>query len=225
MSVIFFIDDDETVPVDYLRRALRILEERPELDGVGGPALAHPEQRHRTCDRCSLGSVVREVGADGRIDALLGGNMGIRAEVFDRVGPFDDRLSGRGDDSEWFSRQQLALMYDDSLIVWHHKDQSAVALIRDQFRQGRALPLSQDLMGTPYAPRPMMIVRAFGHAVTKRCLNGLVVAAREGGGVGPEPARTGPVGTAPMMALAGAFLARPAMAPAGESCPGTIATA
>lgn len=179
--VVFFIDDDELVPVDYLRSAMEVLADRPELDGVGGPALDHPDQRHRTCKRCSLGEVVRQPAADGQVPGLLGGNMGIRAPVFERVGPFEERLSGRGDDSEWFSRQRLTLAYDERLYVWHRKDQPATELVRDQFRQGKALPLRYELQGELYRPSILAIGRGISHSVVRRCFNGVIVAAREFG--------------------------------------------
>jgi hypothetical protein len=47
--------------------------------------------------------------------------------------------------------------------------------------QGRTVPQIARKRGRPYRPRPLRLLRGLGHAASRRCTQGLVVAAREAG--------------------------------------------
>jgi glycosyltransferase involved in cell wall biosynthesis len=177
-TYVAFVDDDEVVPGNYLREALALLE-RTDADGAGGPALEPPDARRRTCPKCSLGEVRRTPDSDGRVSVLPGGNMILRAALFESVGPFDPDLSGRGDESEWFERGELDLRYSDDLYVWHYKDASSLHLIRRQFVQGKALPLRYRKLGVSYRPSIRLMLRRIAHAMRHRCLRGWLGAAQD----------------------------------------------
>jgi len=182
-SVVVFLDDDEVAPGDHLERAWRLLEAHPDVPGVGGPARARDADGLPTCPRCAIGEATVAVDASGLSDRLLGGNMAVRRPVFDEVGLFDERLSGRGDEVEWFARQaRKDFLYEDELYIWHRRDGfTARELCRTAFRHGRALPLFRLQTGDAGHASVARVARFVAHGVTKRCVNGFVLAARETG--------------------------------------------
>jgi glycosyltransferase involved in cell wall biosynthesis len=181
-EVIAFVDDDEVAPVTHLEAILAGLDANPDVDGIGGP---YREQetpgRSRTCGRCTLGAAtIHASRPDGRARALLGGNMAIRTSAFSRVGLFDEELSGRGDESEWFSRARASFLFDPDLFVWHRKDPfTLVELCKIQFTQGRGLARSAKKRGSSRNPRVVRMGRTLGHGVTRRCAHGYLSFARE----------------------------------------------
>ena len=107
--------------------------------------------------------------------------MVLRRSCFETVGLFDESLSGRGDENEWFHRASgLKFLYEPGLWVWHRRDHlSPVGLWRQNFLQGRAIPEAQRLMGSSWRPRPLKAARHLGHALLFLCARGLTLAARE----------------------------------------------
>src|SRR5207247_7405668 len=112
---------------------------------------------------------------------LLGGNMAVRRAVLERVGPFDEDLSGRGDESEWFHRAAgHRFLYDPDLCVWHRRDgMGLISLGGAALRDGLAIPVSTRKMGGRYRSRPGRIVRYAGHALLRGCGRGWVLACRQ----------------------------------------------
>ena len=107
--------------------------------------------------------------------------MAIRRRVFDEVGLFDERISGRGDETEWFHRAGLVFRYDQSLIIWHTREGATISsLVAAGYRQGRAVPLAMaQIDAGTWKPRLSRVWRFVGHAVRRRCVNGLLQASRE----------------------------------------------
>jgi hypothetical protein len=175
---VLFFDDDQIPPDDYLAKVVRSLH--ADYDGVGGP-VRDMGDGPRTCARCSsLGDVTRgdERGENSR---LLGGNMAIRKSAFEEVGLFDERLSGRGDETEWFSRStHLRFFYDPDLWAWHRRDMfSLPALCRHAFRQGKATPVFESITGVGPSGRVQRAARYGAHALLHRCSHGLELSFRE----------------------------------------------
>jgi glycosyltransferase involved in cell wall biosynthesis len=183
-DAIGFVDDDEVVPPDWTVRVLRALADNPDSSGVGGPYRGADPVAGKVCVECqALGAVEAPADAEGRAPRLLGGNMVLRRRAFDAIGVFDERLSGRGDETEWFKRAGQAGLwfhYDPALWIAHRRDVfSTRELLLTQFRQGMAKPLAVSAMGQRFRPRPGRAARAMAHAVRHHCLRGGLTAARE----------------------------------------------
>lgn len=183
--VVLFLDDDELAPHDFLARVERLFEDNPRFDGIGGPVRDYGNTTSRTCVKCSLANV--DVPGEGKrlVPRLLGGNMALRAAVFKKVGLFDETISGRGDETEWFHRaKDLQFFYDPDLWVWHRRDNfDFTMLCRHAFVQGLSIPLAMKKQGIDYHPRPTRIVRSLIHAIRFRCVKGVVLALRELGAI------------------------------------------
>ena len=184
-EVVLFFDDDETAPPGYLIRMRNLFIAALNVDGAGGPLIDVKRSGFRTCTRCSLSDAYVKDGRKGIVTRLIGGNMAIRADAFKRVGLFDNELSGRGDESEWFHRaRDLSFLFDPDLWVWHHRDSlNLFGLCRHSYVQGLSVPIWKMKTGTPYRPDPIRIARFFGHALLRLCAKGLVLAFREIGSV------------------------------------------
>jgi glycosyltransferase involved in cell wall biosynthesis len=179
-QIVSFLDDDESAPPRHLERIVQLLGAHPDVAGVGGPYREAAGTRLRTCAKCSVGAVQLPVTGTGETRRLLGGNMSLRRSAFDEVGMFDEVLSGRGDETEWFHRAGLRFLYVEDLFIWHRRDDfTRTELCRVQFRQGRALPLSAEKQGRPWEPSARRLLQRIGHALLRRCDQGLFLAARE----------------------------------------------
>jgi glycosyltransferase involved in cell wall biosynthesis len=179
-DVIHFFDDDQLAPAGHLRRVIAWFDQRADLDGVGGPCRDFGGGL-RTCPDCSLAAV--DVPGEGirATERLLGGNMAISANVFREVGLFDDRLSGRGDETEWFGRAAgRTFIQDPGLWIWHRRDHIGLwSLCRRSFRQGLSRPLAFEQQGKRYRFEVRSFLRYLGHATRRRCAKGIELAARE----------------------------------------------
>ena len=117
--------------------------------------------------------------------------MAIRRKVFDEIGQFDAEISGRGDENEWFERADRFFRYDSSLYVWHRRDHMSLGhLLITGYRQGRSVPLLHQKLGENWTPSMSNAPRYVGHAVRRRCVNGLLQAARECGSIWTWAAQT-----------------------------------
>lgn len=182
-DVVLFFDDDQIAPEGYLAKMLAALQ--TDCDGVGGPVWDRG-QGLRTCDSCAfIGDVT--LGDEARDSwRLLGGNMAVRKSAFSTVGPFEERLSGRGDESEWFMRaKDLRFCYDPGLWAWHRRDTFGwTALCAHGLRQGAALPVLDRIVGGASTRQHFSkAIRYFSHAAFRRCSHGLELACRELGAV------------------------------------------
>ena len=184
-AVVLFFDDDQIAPPGFLEKVSALLAENPDIDGVGGPVKDYGKSGLRTCNRCSLGDA--DVPGTGKrlVPYLLGGNMALRANVFERVGLFDGEISGRGDETEWFHRARgLKLVQDPDLWAWHRRDEfNLLSLCRHSFVQGLAVPLYKKKIGEYYRPQPARVMRFFAHALRYRCAQGVALAHREIGAI------------------------------------------
>lgn len=178
-AAIAFLDDDERAPSDYLERVLEALRGHPEVAGVGGPARGFGGPR--TCPSCVLGDAVVAEVSGGRAPRLLGGNMVIRRAALDEVGLFDDEISGRGDETEWFFRARREFAYLEELSIWHERNETGRALCRVGFRQGQAVPLMYWKTGDKWRPSAKRLARYLGHGLTRRCVFGFIQASRDVG--------------------------------------------
>jgi glycosyltransferase involved in cell wall biosynthesis len=182
---IAFIDDDELVPPGYLEQAVLLMDQHPDVIGVGGPCKEYGTSALRTCGRCSLAARYPSRRLM-RMDNLPGGNMVIRHSAFAELGCFDEQISGYGDEWEWFmrirGRAAVGFLYDPGLWIWHRKDLlPAWRLLATAFRQGFAEPIAARKAGVSYRPSLVRVARYLGHATLRRCGGGLILAARHSG--------------------------------------------
>jgi glycosyltransferase involved in cell wall biosynthesis len=181
-TVVSFLDDDILAQPDYLSRVWSLFSKSPHLSGVGGPLKDYGGARLRTCPQCSLADTDSPVANnEGFVPYLTGGNMALKTSAFEQVGLFDAAISGRGDETEWFHRAQgLRFFYDSDLWVWHRRDNfDLIGLCRHSLVQGLSVPLAQKKTASHYRPKPMRILRAFGHAFIHGCAWGVVLGFRE----------------------------------------------
>jgi glycosyltransferase involved in cell wall biosynthesis len=183
-QIVMLIDDDEIVPAGFLRKIAEELAD-PHIHGIGGPCRDVGRSGLRTCPRCSLATV--DLPGEGRraVPRLLGGNMAVRADLFRTAGLFDEAISGRGDESEWFHRAQgYTFLFEPDLWVWHRRDHFTwPELVRHAFVQGMSVPLAAEKQGKRYRPRYRRFAGALAHAVRHRCARGVMLAARELGAI------------------------------------------
>jgi glycosyltransferase involved in cell wall biosynthesis len=180
-EVVLFIDDDEEVPPDYLKRLWKSFTANPEASGIGGPLKERSGTKLGTCNGCASLADASMGKKKDHVKCLIGGNMALRAESFHKVGLFDPEISGLGDEGEWFRRAAgLSFLYDPDLWVWHRRDNlSLLGLCRHSFVQGLALPLVREKVGKKYHPNLMRILRLLAHALSRKCAQGLVLAMNE----------------------------------------------
>jgi glycosyltransferase involved in cell wall biosynthesis len=180
-KIIVFCDDDTLAPPDHLQTIWNTLEENRELDGLGGPLRDTGKSGLKTCSNCSLADAYFPVTEKQNMSELIGGNMAIRASLFESVGTFDEEISGRGDETEWFRRAVgRTFRYDPNLWVWHRRDGfNLLMLCKLAFRQGLAVPVFKKKTGVRHKIRPLKIFRFIGHALTRNCARGISMAFRE----------------------------------------------
>ncbi len=99
---IHFLDDDEVAPAGFLRQVAAAIKDLEEIDGIGGPVRDYGTGP-KLCPQCNIAEV--SLGSEPKlVPRLLGGNAALKKSLFEEIGLFDDALSGRGDDNEWFHR-------------------------------------------------------------------------------------------------------------------------
>lgn len=129
------VDDDCCVAPEWTERVLEALEEHPRkvltgrVEGEGGLALPSTITH--------VAPQVHTHPLPGR-DPLFAGNMAAAADVWERVGPFDEHpvLRPAAEDNEWgyrALRAGVAIVYDPSLVVRHldwRSDEQLAATVR-----------------------------------------------------------------------------------------------
>jgi GT2 family glycosyltransferase len=186
-DIIILFDDDEEAPPEWLSKMAGALARHPEAGAVGGPYFRKgPGPLPRTCPRCSLDEGTMDLGGDEReVPMTGGGNLAIRRWAFERVGEFDTRLSGWGDEVEWQERLQAAaipLVYSPEPWAWHIRsaaDASPLRLCHKAFSREREASRHRTILGTP-SPRAeslARIPRLLTHALLARCWWGIVASA------------------------------------------------
>lgn len=175
-DIVGFVDDDEIAQPGHLSLIADNVAASSDIQGTGGPYRDFGGSSIRTCPSCSL-SAKDLPGEGARLSPrLLGGNMAFRRGVFEKIGLFDEELSGRGDESEFlFRARSLPLLYDPNLWVWHRRDGvGLMALCRSAIRQGKSVPRFKEKVGLPMRPRIKHVLRPLAHAAKRRCGRGLI---------------------------------------------------
>ncbi len=175
-AIISMVDDDETVPVDFIEVYLDFFASHPDALAAGGKMLPVyaverlPRWFSPLFDR-SIGSKV-DLGDRDRLFPQsrypMGGNYAVRREVFERFGTFSPDLGRNakkvmgGEEKDFFDRIRrggVPVYYLAASYVWHHIPASRVS--KEYTR--RLFPL----MGQSERVRTLSVSKA---AYVKRCL-------------------------------------------------------
>ena len=103
-------DDDVEAPAGWLQALLDGARAYPGYEVFGGPIRARLERTGPpACGREPVPVTNLDLGSSD-VDAELvwSANMAIRAGALARVGPFDERIHGRGEEDEWERRYAAA---------------------------------------------------------------------------------------------------------------------
>jgi len=210
--LVVLTEDDVEVSDSWLATLLEAARDHPEVDVFGGPISARLDGvRWRSCGRGDAPISALERGTEDReVDLVYAGNMLLRREALERVGPFasslglyedDDerrRISAGGsapgagfygDEEEWQRRYRAAggrTRYVADARVVHRRegaDARLGALMRAAYARGRVSRRWSQAKGDPpsLASEARVLAGSLWHAGRRGCLNGLVLAAGAGG--------------------------------------------
>jgi GT2 family glycosyltransferase len=120
-------DDDCTVAPDWIGRAVQGMQARPGAIVTGRVIPAgNPDRVPSTKQDLAP----RDYTGDRAFDVLYSGNMAAPRSLVLALGGFDEQLSPADDNDlcyRWL-RAGRSLLYDPSLVVWHHDWRTASAL-------------------------------------------------------------------------------------------------
>src|ERR1700722_1867785 len=102
-DLIVLVDDDVQAPPGWLAAFLAGVDAAPGSDVFGGPIRAVLEGGGpRSCGREGPPITTLDLGESDRDAELVwGANMALRRRALELAGPFDESLSGRGDEEDW----------------------------------------------------------------------------------------------------------------------------
>ncbi len=190
-ELIVLIDDDVSAPAGWLGAFLAGAERYPEVGVFGGPIHAVLEGGGpRMCGREPPPITSLELGdRDLEAELVWGANMAIRPSAFELVGPFDETLSGCGDEEEWLGRYRARggrIRYLAHAGLEHRRsaaDARVGALSRAAYRRGVAARRYDVHRGSapPTSAEARTLVGCAWHIVRRRCGNGFVMAAHSAG--------------------------------------------
>jgi glycosyltransferase involved in cell wall biosynthesis len=190
-SLIAFLDDDLWVPPGWLSAIAEGAHGHPQAEAFGGPIRARFEGRTPSfCGREDPPITTLDLGdRDREVDMVWGANLAIRRSAFDRLGLFDERISGHGDEEDWL----LGLRASGGQIVYlaragvdHRRvgsDAALRSLVRAAYGRGRAARVTDSRRGSP--PPLTRELRVFlgciWHGARYRCAQGPIMASHSAG--------------------------------------------
>lgn len=190
-ELIVFTDADVDAPDTWLQAIVDGARRNPEIDVFGGPIHARLEGGGpRACGRESAPITTLDAGKEDRdIERVWGANMAIRRRAFERIGRFEDSLSGRGDEEEWELRYRAGggrIRYIAAGGLDHRRtapDARLSVLVRAAYRQGRESREHDIRTGHPRPiPTELRIIAGCAwHTARRRCAFGIVMGARAAG--------------------------------------------
>jgi glycosyltransferase involved in cell wall biosynthesis len=189
-DLLVFVDDDVRAPDGWLGALLAGARAAPEREVFGGPIRPRLEAAPRHCGREPAPITALFAGGQDRdIPRAWGTNMAVRRSAFDRVGRFDEALSGRGDEEEWEQRYTSAggrIRYIAAAGLDHRRnrtDSRLRVLTRQAYEQGRQSRRHDIRSGNPrtIAQETRILVGCAWHLIRHRCAYGIVMGARAAG--------------------------------------------
>jgi len=191
-SLIVLIDDDVQAPPGWLHSLLAGVRAAEDREVFGGPIVARLEGGPRACGREPPPITSLDLGPRDRDVAYVwGANMAIRRSALERIGPFDESLSGRGDEEEWEDRYKLSggrIRYLAAAWLYHRRDRTdsrLPGLVAASYHVGQAARRNDVRKGTPPPLRAEVRVLAgcAWHTIRRRCGYGVVMGAEAAGRV------------------------------------------
>ena len=185
-----FVDDDVESPTGWLHALVDGALRHPEAGCVGGAVkLRFEAPPPRICSMESWeGESSLDHGAEERpVDHVNGCNLAVRRWALDRVGRFNETLSGAGDETEWerrLTRAGIPILYLPSAWLWHRRtaaDLGRARLFRRRFRQGRDYVAFARIAGERISVAHVLWPIPFylAHAARRRCFGAVLEVARK----------------------------------------------
>lgn len=181
-DLILFLDDDVLAPHGWLTAFHDGSLRHPTVECFGGPVRLRLDGKPpRLCPVDGLYGGFDLGEKECCVDFVGGGNMAVRRAVIERIGQFNELLSGFGDEIEW----ELRLLNNGGLIVylpeawiWHRRSKDDIRLwplLRVRFRRAVEEIAFAKLVGRPIqvGRELLSIPRFLAHAVRRRCAGGL----------------------------------------------------
>jgi GT2 family glycosyltransferase len=192
-ALVVFLDDDIRAREGWLAALLRAAREHPRQDVFAGRISASLEgQAPRGCGRELPPITTLELGARDRPTPFAwGSNMAIRRAALERVGPFDVRLGGGGDEQEWQERasrdgSRESALYVAGAWVEHRRagdDARLGSLVRAAHARGAGARRFDEWRGAapPTVAELRTLLGCTGHVIRRNCPAGLTMVAHSAG--------------------------------------------
>jgi GT2 family glycosyltransferase len=182
-DLVCFLDDDVEVWPGWLSALLAASGH----EALGGPIRPRIEGANlHACGREPLPVTALDLGPDDReAEFVWGANLALRRTAFARIGPFDERLGGAGDEEDWQRRLRTAggsVGYVAAAGVDHRRtgrDATLRALSRANFYRGRAARRYDVFKAAPpsFAAELRTLAGCLFHVVRRRCGVGVTLTA------------------------------------------------
>jgi GT2 family glycosyltransferase len=190
-ALIVFVDDDVEAPPGWLDRILDGARAQPGHEVFGGPIRARLEGGGpRMCGREAAPITTLDLGPEDR-DAqfVWSANMAVRRGAFERLGAFDERIHGRGEEEDWERRYTTAggrIRYLAGAGLDHRRERSDAtvrSLAGAAYALGRSARRHDARKGTapPVLAELRTLIGCGWHTVRRRCANGVVMGAQAAG--------------------------------------------
>jgi GT2 family glycosyltransferase len=190
-DLLCFLDDDVVAWPEWLGAMLAGAAGHPGHEAFGGPIRARLEGTNlHACGREPAPVTTLDLGPHDRDAELVwGANLAVRRSALERVGAFDGRRSGPGDEEEWERRLRAAggrILYVAAAGVDHRRtgaDARIAGLSRAAWRRGRHSRRFDESKGTaPGLARELRtLAGCVWHTGRYRCGNGIVLTAQTAG--------------------------------------------
>jgi glycosyltransferase involved in cell wall biosynthesis len=189
-DLIVLIDQDIEAAAEWLDAIISGAREHSEYEVFAGRIRARLEGGPRGCGREPPPITTLDVGPEDRdVPLAWGANMAIRRSAFERLGPFDEGLHGRGNEDEWEYRYTGAggrIRYLARAGVDHRRepdDSRLSVLTRAAYGQGREARRHDVRTGRtrPIRTELRILAGCVWHTVRRRCAYGIVMGARTAG--------------------------------------------
>ncbi|HEX4520719.1 MAG TPA: glycosyltransferase [Gaiellaceae bacterium] len=193
-ELVCFVDDDVSVPPQWLRELVLGAERFPEALCFGGPIRVRMEARTggwlcRYCAGATRGESELELDApEGVIGSHVnGGNMGIRKRALAEAGAFDESVPAYGEETEWEDRLRAAggqIVYLPEAWLWHRRTAEHLRFrsrLTRSFRGGLGNGYYARSIGDEATVGARDVLLSAAHVARRRCKGGLLHASYQAG--------------------------------------------